>query len=95
MFVLNVVYVTWNIICLLLVVCYLPKERGQCYAYSEQYYFNPRTKRCEQFEYGGCGGNANRFSSAGKCMEVCESHIVSVTPPRPPVTDKPLSHPGR
>ncbi|CAI9744379.1 papilin isoform X2 [Octopus vulgaris] len=57
-------------------MCSLPKETGICYSYSEQYYFNMVTRQCEQFVYGGCGGNANRFASIYKCEQLCSAFVV-------------------
>ena len=30
-----------------------------------------RTKKCENFTYGGCRGNANNFGSLADCSEKC------------------------
>ena len=37
-------------------------DSGMCRAFFERFYYDPRTKKCEQFVYGGCGGNL-AFSS--------------------------------
>ena len=37
------------------------------------YYFNTESGQCEQFVYGGCEGNANRFSSMEECQGMCAS----------------------
>ena len=44
---------------------------GTCEDRETQYYFNSETRLCEQFVYSGCGGNANRFSSAYNCLHAC------------------------
>ena len=36
--------------------CALEPEAGDCYAAIPKYYFNPTTKQCEEFTWGGCGG---------------------------------------
>lgn len=55
--------------------CSLPPLDGDgvkiCHAYFVKYYFNNATKTCQTFVYGGCGGNANRFSSEQSCLDTC------------------------
>ena len=38
--------------------------------------------RCEEFVYGGCNGNENRFRSREECEYICQ--VKSVTPPCEP-----------
>ena len=52
-------------------ICSLPKMVGVCKASFTNYYFNMETKKCEEFVYGGCGGNANRFETMEECAQVC------------------------
>uniref|UniRef100_A0A670ZP40 BPTI/Kunitz inhibitor domain-containing protein n=1 Tax=Pseudonaja textilis TaxID=8673 RepID=A0A670ZP40_PSETE len=52
-------------------VCKLPADPGRCLAYSEQYYYNWNTKKCETFVYGMCNGNGNRFATKLECQMVC------------------------
>ncbi|XP_057307796.1 low-density lipoprotein receptor-related protein 4-like isoform X3 [Hydractinia symbiolongicarpus] len=51
--------------------CSYPKDSGHCMAYFLRWYYNEKTKRCETFAYGGCGGNANRFLTKEKCERNC------------------------
>jgi hypothetical protein len=51
--------------------CKLPKQVGYCRAHIIRYYFNSATNKCEQFAYGGCGGNKNRFNTLEDCEETC------------------------
>ncbi|HEY8942751.1 MAG TPA: BPTI/Kunitz domain-containing protein, partial [Polyangiaceae bacterium] len=51
--------------------CELPIDSGSCLAYMPRFAFDAMTGQCKQFVYGGCGGNANRFDSLGKCEETC------------------------
>ncbi|KAG7317153.1 hypothetical protein KOW79_019451 [Hemibagrus wyckioides] len=51
--------------------CRLPKEGGLCFGISKRYFFNMTTMRCEEFSYGGCGGNNNNFQDRTSCMEYC------------------------
>ncbi|XP_075757222.1 papilin-like [Pelodiscus sinensis] len=53
-------------------VCQLPPEVGPCKAYMPMYFYNPVTKSCERFIYGGCGGNGNRFATEEECLRACE-----------------------
>ena len=34
-------------------------------------YFNDMSGKCEQFSYGGCGGNANNFAERKTCEQRC------------------------
>ncbi|KAH7689561.1 Proteinase inhibitor I2, partial [Aphelenchoides avenae] len=59
--------------------CKLPKEKGRpCFGRDytvhqvDQWYFDPTTYECLTFRYDGCGGNANRFSSASVCSSQCK-----------------------
>lgn len=51
--------------------CSLPYDTGPCDAAMPSYYFDPSTGRCELFSYGGCEGNANRFSTETECLATC------------------------
>ncbi|XP_003380506.1 putative papilin [Trichinella spiralis] len=42
-------------------ICNLPKDTGPCRAYIPSFYFDRMTQQCQQFVYGGCQGNENRF----------------------------------
>ncbi|KAF6022126.1 hypothetical protein EB796_019568 [Bugula neritina] len=42
-------------------ICFLDKKVGPCEALILQYYYNHVSGQCEQFFYGGCRGNENRF----------------------------------
>ena len=51
--------------------CTLPKEAGPCYNYEYRWYYNYAEDYCAEFVYGGCGGNANLFSSREECEMTC------------------------
>ncbi len=37
----------------------------------QKWYFNKESGHCEEFTFGGCGGNANRFDTKQSCEGVC------------------------
>ncbi|XP_064644288.1 eppin-like [Lineus longissimus] len=51
--------------------CKLPLETGQCRAGFRVWGFNSKQGQCEQFTYGGCQGNGNRFESKTECEGRC------------------------
>jgi hypothetical protein len=50
-----------------------PGKRGVCRALLLQWTFNPETKECETFNYGGCeaGASKNRFKTKELCQATC------------------------
>jgi hypothetical protein len=46
-------------------ICKLPLKpaKGEiaCEAYMPRFYYNSAKKSCQEFIYGGCGGNENNF----------------------------------
>ncbi|GFT53006.1 hypothetical protein NPIL_616831 [Nephila pilipes] len=58
-------------------ICSQKKDSGPCFAAFERYFYNKKTKKCEQFIYGGCKGNSNNFLS----REICEATCGKATPP--------------
>ncbi len=57
--------------------CQLPKEPGNCLAAIPRWWFNAQTGKCEQFTYGGCGGNANNFESMEQCVGSCAAASIN------------------
>ncbi|XP_015213245.1 tissue factor pathway inhibitor 2 [Lepisosteus oculatus] len=55
-------------------ICRLDKEEGPCRGLFKKYYFNFTAMQCEEFDYGGCRGNANQFDDKRSCMESCDPH---------------------
>ncbi|XP_057655879.1 papilin isoform X11 [Diorhabda carinulata] len=76
-------------------VCNLPRDPGPCRGYFVKYYYERSTGRCEQFAYGGCQGNGNRFSSEEECSHICITHEEKKpnVPASEPVTTQMPEHP--
>uniref|UniRef100_A0A348G5Z7 Kunitz type protease inhibitor n=1 Tax=Odontomachus monticola TaxID=613454 RepID=A0A348G5Z7_ODOMO len=51
--------------------CQSPIDKGSCRAVMKRYAYNPAMNQCEQFMYGGCGGNENNFKTEQECEETC------------------------
>ncbi|XP_021340999.1 papilin-like isoform X4 [Mizuhopecten yessoensis] len=56
-------------------VCVLPSVTGRCRAAHRRYFFNSATGSCELFTYGGCNGNANRFTTREECVARCGGRV--------------------
>ena len=54
--------------------CTLQPDSGLCRAYIPSYFYNITSGSCEQFIYGGCGGNENRFPTAADCAANCSGN---------------------
>ncbi|XP_054258197.1 papilin isoform X2 [Macrosteles quadrilineatus] len=52
-------------------VCNVPVDVGPCLQHLSKWYFDPATRSCQEFSYGGCDGSSNRFSSLPECESVC------------------------
>jgi len=52
-------------------ICSLPADPSPCRAYIPSYYFDRATSSCLEFIWGGCAGNANRFSTKNECEQKC------------------------
>ncbi|ORX89225.1 hypothetical protein K493DRAFT_318868 [Basidiobolus meristosporus CBS 931.73] len=50
--------------------CYRKGDPGRCLAYIPSWEYNPATKTCQQFIYGGCGGYVP-FKSLEECRRDC------------------------
>ena len=55
----------------LAVACYLTKSVGRCQEYEPRFFYNYETRSCEEFDYGGCKGNANNFETLEACENKC------------------------
>lgn len=52
--------------------CMLPVRKGVCRALIPRWNYDPATKTCKEFKFGGCDGNGNNFSTRKQCLETCE-----------------------
>ncbi|XP_043837407.1 PI-actitoxin-Axm2b-like [Dromiciops gliroides] len=52
-------------------LCKAQEDQGFCRGYFLRWYYNRKSKKCEPFIYGGCGGNANNFHSKMQCIGKC------------------------
>ncbi|MCJ8740051.1 hypothetical protein PDJAM_G00054360 [Pangasius djambal] len=51
--------------------CIVPADSGPCRAAFQMFYFEPSTQSCQEFIYGGCRGNKNRYNTLEECMSNC------------------------
>jgi len=52
-------------------ICKLAPDAGKCSNSLARYYYDPQLGDCQQFVYGGCHGNANRFLTHADCQTTC------------------------
>jgi len=52
-------------------VCSFEKDFGPCLGRFKKYHYNQNLNQCEEFTFGGCEGNGNRFSSVTECEKIC------------------------
>jgi hypothetical protein len=60
-----------------------------CRAYIPSFFYNSTSGRCEQFIYGGCGGNSNRFTTVGACEHRCRPRTAPAVRPAAPARGAP------
>uniref|UniRef100_A0ABM5G4V9 Kunitz/BPTI-like toxin n=1 Tax=Pogona vitticeps TaxID=103695 RepID=A0ABM5G4V9_9SAUR len=63
-------------------ICHLLPDPGPCRGAIVRYFYNTKTKKCEEFIYGGCHGNKNNFETLKDCHYTCEEK--PGTCPKPP-----------
>ena len=51
--------------------CRRRADPAGCKSFVTKWYYNAFRQICQQFNYGGCSGNNNRFDSEQECMNTC------------------------
>ncbi|XP_060550278.1 kunitz-type protease inhibitor 4 [Pantherophis guttatus] len=54
-------------------VCQMPPEKGDCDNKRHRWFYDPSTKDCKTFTFGGCGGNLNNFNTGRECRLRCRN----------------------
>ncbi|XP_026121255.1 podocalyxin-like protein 2 isoform X1 [Carassius auratus] len=70
--------------------CLMPKKAGPCRGAIPRWHFNPVTKKCENFIFGGCRENHNNFLSLEECAKACHT-LSDYNPSSPEPPSSPLS----
>ncbi|KAL1470446.1 hypothetical protein MTO96_040432 [Rhipicephalus appendiculatus] len=52
-------------------------DAGLCRAFLPMWWFNAKTGKCEEFVYGGCGGNGNRYETREDCEKTCSTKTLA------------------
>lgn len=55
--------------------CTSNSDQGPCEALMPRWYFNVTTETCEEFFYGGCRGNGNRYLTKEECQRTCHGEF--------------------
>lgn len=58
-------------------LCTMPVAAGNCRFAFKRYFYNPQQMKCDEFYYGGCGGNSNNFKTKQDCLKTCHKGTVS------------------
>ncbi|XP_017047640.1 male accessory gland serine protease inhibitor [Drosophila ficusphila] len=50
----------------------MPQDGAACMAFMPAWTYDASKNACSEFVFGGCGGNANQFSSRDECERACK-----------------------
>lgn len=56
--------------------CLQPADSGLCKASERRFYYNSATGKCHRFNYTGCGGNNNNFTTRRRCLRSCKTGLI-------------------
>jgi Kunitz/Bovine pancreatic trypsin inhibitor domain len=56
------------------IFCFMPPVMGRCRGFFSRWYWDSEAGRCEEFTYGGCGGNENNFTSKEECEVAAQNY---------------------
>lgn len=54
-------------------------EPGPCRMSLNRFYYNAQTDTCEEFKFGGCKGNDNKFGFKETCEAACKKSKTTTT----------------
>lgn len=57
--------------------CKHPPSEGPCKAAFPRWYYSLVKRKCKEFLYGGCDGNANNFQTEAACKSFCMQQNIS------------------
>ncbi|KAL8578130.1 hypothetical protein ACOMHN_055449 [Nucella lapillus] len=58
--------------------CTMPVVPGPCKDSVTKYFYNATSEKCEEFTYGGCEGNPNRFDTQQECEFTCVQEAANI-----------------
>jgi len=58
--------------------CFSPADSGPCKGNFLRWYYDTVLSACRTFLYGGCRGNANRYTAEEDCMLACRQYEVHI-----------------
>lgn len=56
-------------------LCTMLPQKGECSLHEKRYFYNVTSRSCQEFYYGGCKGNQNRFMTEEACMDECRDFV--------------------